>query len=102
METTDITGQHPDSHNIYSKQFVSFFSDCETFISSMRKRGAESFAASASAKQKPGHRSAMIAKDIYDKNADVDYHATPPPDNRAGGDSKRDNQCRHGLFKKTP
>ena len=30
--TTDITGQHHDSHHIYSMIFVSFFCCCEPFI----------------------------------------------------------------------
>ena len=26
-------------------------------------------------------------------NADIDYHAVPPPENQAGGDSKREDLC---------
>ena len=58
--------------------------------SSMGKRAGESFAASACAKQKPVHCTAMMAWRIIDKNADMDYHAAHPPGYKAGGDSKRE------------
>ena len=51
------------------------------------------FPTSTSAKQKPVHCSAMIAREIDDENADMDYHAVPPPEYQAGGDSKRENLC---------
>ena len=51
------------------------------------------FAASASAKQKPFHCTAKIARKLNDKNASVDYRAVPPPDNEAGGDYKREDPC---------
>ena len=51
------------------------------------------FAASASVKQKPVHGTAMIARKTNDKNADMDYHAVPPPDYGAGRDSKREELC---------
>ena len=35
----------------------------------------------------------MIARKLNDKNADMDHHAVPPPDNKAGGDSKREELC---------
>ena len=41
-------------------------------FSSMSERAGESFAASASAKQKPVHCSAMIASNISDMDADMD------------------------------
>ena len=42
----------------------------------MSKRAEESFATSASAKQKPVHCTAVIARIISDKNADMDHHAS--------------------------
>ena len=62
-------------------------------ISNMSKRAGESFAASARAKQKPVHCTSMIARKLNDKNADMDYHAVPPPDYKAGGNSKREDVC---------
>ena len=59
-------------------------------FSSMSKRAGESFATSDSAKQKPVRCSELIAIKISDKNADMDCRAVPPPDYRAGGDSKRE------------
>ena len=59
----------------------------------MSKRAGESFVASASAEQKPVHCTAMIARTIGDKKSDMDYHAVPPPDYIAGGDSKRQELC---------
>ena len=35
----------------------------------------------------------MTARKINDKNADMDYHAVPPPDYNAGGDFKREELC---------
>ena len=37
----------------------------------------------------------MIARIINDKNGDMDCHAVPPPQCRAGGDSKREDLCQH-------
>ena len=54
---------------------------------SMSKRARDSPAASASAKQKPVHCAAMIARKSNDNNADENYHAAPPTENQAGGDS---------------
>ena len=51
------------------------------------------FPTSTSAKQKPVHCSAMIAREIDDESADMDNHAVPPPEYQAGGDSKRENLC---------
>ena len=62
-------------------------------FSSMSKRAGESFAASASAAQKPAHCAAMIARKTNDTNADMDFHAVPPPVDKAGGDSKRAELC---------
>ena len=31
MDTIDTVGEHHDSHNNYSKQFVNFFYSCESF-----------------------------------------------------------------------
>ena len=47
----------------------------------MSKRAGESIATSASAKQKRVHCSGLIARQISDKNADMDCHAVPPPNN---------------------
>ena len=44
-------------------------------FSSMGKRAGESFATSASAKQKPVHCTAMIARQMNDKSADTAHHA---------------------------
>ena len=72
MDTTDTTGQQYDAHHIHPKQFVSCFSSCQFFISSMSKRAGESFASSASAKQKPVHCSGLAAKKINDRTAGRD------------------------------
>ena len=63
----------------YSKQFVSFFFSCESSISCMSKRARETFASSASAKQKPVHCSGLTARKNCGKNADMDFHAVLPP-----------------------
>ena len=68
-------------------------------FSSIGKRARESFPASTSAKSKPVHCSAMIAIKINDKNADLDDHAIPPTDYRAGGDSERVELCQQGSQK---
>ena len=39
----------------------------------------------------------MIAKKINDENADMDYHAVPPPEYQAGGDSKREDLCQQDF-----
>ena len=36
---------------------------------------------------------AMTARKINEKHADMDYHAVPLADYRAGGDSKREERC---------
>ena len=41
----------------------------------------------------PGHHTALIARKLNDKNADMDYHVVPPTDYKAGGDSKREELC---------
>ena len=62
-------------------------------FSSMSKRAREAFAASVSAKQKPIHCTAIIARKLNDKNADMYYHAVLPPCYKAGADSKREELC---------
>ena len=59
----------------------------------MNNRAAESFATSASAKQKPTHCTAMITRKLDDMNADMDCCAVPPPGYKAGGDFKREELC---------
>ena len=74
-------------------------------FSCMSKRDGESFATSASTKQKPVHYSALTATKIRDKNADMDYHAVPPPEYQVGGDSQREDLCQQDserANKKTP
>ena len=94
MDTSDTVGEHHDSHCIYPQEFVSFFCSMNPVFSNMSKRAGESFATSASAKQKPVHCSAMIARKMFDKNATwTIYHAVPPPEYQAGGVSKRENLC---------
>ena len=66
------------------------------YFPSMSKRAGESFAASASAKQKPVHCTAMFARRIADKNADWTI-AVLPPDHKAGGDSEREDMCQQDL-----
>ena len=63
----------------------------------MSKRAGESFAASASVKQKPFHCTAMIARRSNEKNADMDYHAGRPPDYKAEDDSNREELCQQDL-----
>ena len=63
----------------------------------MSKRAGESFAASASVKQKPFHCTAMIVRKSNDKNADKDCHAVPPPDYKAEGGSEREELCQQDL-----
>ena len=74
------------------KKCVSFFCCCESFIFQHVQSAAELFAASASAKQMPVLCTTTIARGTNDKHADMDYHAVPPPDYKAGGDSKREGQ----------
>ena len=62
-------------------------------FSSISKRAGDSFAASGSATQKPVHCTAMVARKIDRKSADMNYHAVPPPDYNAGGHSKREELC---------
>ena len=88
MHTTDTVGEHYDS-DLYSSNLSVSSAVLNPLFCSMSKRAGESFATSASAKQKPVHCSAMIATKISDKNVDRDYHAVPPPEYQAGGDSKR-------------
>ena len=54
----------------------------------MSKRAGESFATSAGAKQKPVLYAVVIARKMFDKIADMDHHAAPPPEYRDGGDSE--------------
>ena len=94
MDTTDTTGEHHDSHRTFSTQICQFLLQLWIFLfSSMIRRAGESFATSACAKQKPVHCAAMLVRTLIDKHADIDYHAVPPPEYQAGGDSKRDNLC---------
>ena len=80
------TGQHHDAHHIYSKQFVSLIFDCESLIFQHEQTCRRPFlAASASAKQKPVHCTAMIRG--------MNYHAIPAPDYEGGGPSKREELC---------
>ena len=45
----------------------------------------------------------LVARKIIDKNVDMDYHAVLQPDDRAGGDSKREELCQqdHQTFTMT-
>ena len=61
-------------------------------FSSASKRAGESFASSASAK-KTVHCTAMVARRLHDKNADMDCHAVLPPEYQAGGNSMREELC---------
>ena len=84
------------THTTFTQSNVSVSSEVvNPLFSSMSKRARESFAASACAKQKPVHCSGLIARKISDKNGDMDCHAVPPPEYRAGGDSKREDLCQH-------
>ena len=57
MDTTDTTGQHHDALHIYLFKAILSVSSAvvNAFFTSMSKRVGESYAASASAKQKPVH-----------------------------------------------
>ena len=59
----------------------------------MSNRAGDYVATSASAKQRPVHGTAMIGRKLNNKNADMDFRAVPPPDYKAGGDSKREEPC---------
>ena len=98
MDTTDTTGQHHDSHHLYAKQLGTFFCSCESVIFQNKWTCLRIF-------RLPVHCPGLIAREISDKNADMDYHAVPPPEYQAGGDSKRDNLCRkycESVSKTTP
>ena len=71
-------------------------------LSIMSKRAGGSFATAASAKQKPVHCTAMIARKINGKNAGMGHHALSAPDYKAGGDTKREDLCQQDpqQFKK--
>ena len=75
------------THTTFPQSTWSFSSAVlNPLFSSMSKRAGESFATSASAKQKPIHCSGLIARKTDDKNTDMDYHAVSPPKHQAGGD----------------
>ena len=89
MDTAGNTGQNHDAHHTYSK------ANCESLVRlwilySQSKLAGESLAAPASSKQKPVHCTALIARKLNNKHADMDYHAVHPPGYKAGGDSKRE------------
>ena len=67
------------THTISSRSHLSVSS---VVVSPWFSARCGSFAASASAKQKPVHCTAMTARNLNDKNAD-----------EAGGDSKREELC---------
>ena len=70
------------SHTTFTQSNLAVSSATVNLLFSiMSKRAAESFAAFASAKQNP------------DNNADMDCHAVLPTENKAGGDSKREEVC---------
>ena len=71
-------------------------------FSRMSTCAGESFAASASAIQKPAHCTAKIARKSNDKNADMDNHVELPPDYKAEGDSKRQELCQQEPRTFTP
>ena len=77
-----------DAHYIYPMQFVSLFCRCEFYILQDQQKCRIIFRCIGSAKQKAVHCTAMIAKTSNDQSADMDYHGVPPPDDKAGGDSK--------------
>ena len=92
MDTTDTFGQHHNSDQNYSKQFVSFFCSCD-------------FTKSACAKQKPVRCSGLITRPTRDNNVDMDDHAVLPPPYQAGSDSKREDLCQPDfdrIWKMTP
>ena len=93
MDTTDSVGEDDDSQHIYSKNLSVSSAHVNPLFSNMSKRAWESFATSACAKQKATHCSAMMARKIDDKNADIDFHALHPPEYQAGVDPKRENLC---------
>ena len=90
MDTADTAGQHHDAHHISSIVKPSF--------PSMRKCVPENL--SPETKASPLHSN--IARRI-NESADVDYHAVPPPDYKAGGDTKREGLCQQNpeTFTKT-
>ena len=59
----------------------------------MSKRAGESFAASASAKQKPVRCTAMVARRIDRQECRHGQSHSTSPDHKAGGDSERDDMC---------
>ena len=67
-------GEH-DSHTLPCSKEI-----CQVVV---RTRAGEVFAASASAKQKPVHCAAMIARKFNDKNAGSDSVVLPPDDKTA-------------------
>ena len=79
------------THTTFTQSNLSVYSEVlNPLISCMSLRVGESFATSASVKQKPVHCAAKIARKVDDKNADMDYHAVPAPKHQAGSDSKRE------------
>ena len=81
-------------HTTFTQRNVSVSSAVVNLsFSSLSKRARESFATSASPKQKPVHCAAM--NEYKRKNAGMDYHAVLSPESKAGGDSKRDGSCQH-------
>ena len=67
MDTTDTNGLHHDSHTFLQSNLSGSSAFVNSFIfSTMSKNAGESFATSASAKQKPVHCAAMILRNIND------------------------------------
>ena len=88
------------SHTTFTQSNLSVSSAVvNPLFSSMGKRAGEYFAVSACAKQQPIHCSAMVARKIIDKNADMDFHAVLPPEYQAGGDCS---QYVERVTRKTP
>ena len=76
------------AHHIYSNQCVSFFCDCESFIIRHGQTCRRIFHCIG---KREREASSLRSNDCEenDTNAGMDFHAVPPPDYRAGGDSKR-------------
>ena len=80
MDTTGTTGHHHDAHHIYSKQIVGFFCGCESFIFQHEQTCRGIFRCIGKRETKPSSLRCNDGGDINDKNADMDFHAVPPPD----------------------
>ena len=78
VDTTDTTGEHHDSHHLYSKQFVSFFCSCESFFVQHVQTCPRIFRCIGKRERKASSLLSNDSEKISDNGADMDYNAALP------------------------